>query len=110
MEDPSRGSYNRFEPEHADSPDLSEPRSLPTAVYFFFFGFFFLTPPPAGPAGVGAAPGAGDCRAVSAGAWEVEGAIDACVGRLFCIFCMRDRFRASNRFRNTEECVLNLRH
>ncbi len=38
------------------------------------------------------------------------GAVDACVGRLFCIFCIRERFRASNRFKNTDEWVLNFRH
>ena len=36
--------------------------------------------------------------------------VDASVGRLFCIFCIRDRFSASNRFKNTDECVLNFRH
>jgi hypothetical protein len=31
-------------------------------------------------------------------------------GRRFCIFCIRERLRASNRLRNMEENVLNFRH
>lgn len=31
-------------------------------------------------------------------------------GRLFCIFCMSERFRASNLLRNMDEYVLNFRH
>jgi hypothetical protein len=31
-------------------------------------------------------------------------------GRRFCIFCIKERLRASNRLRNMEENVLNFRH
>jgi len=76
--------------------------------YFFFFFGFFLTPP----LGVPCADGA-----VLDGRLGIDGATSACMGadsgsdgRRFCIFCIRERLRASKRPRNMEEYVLNLRH
>jgi len=85
--------------------------------YFFFFAFFFFTPPPAADAvGIVAVviwAGAGLERLVSAG--ERISAADAGIGASsrrcwFCIFCMSDRLRDSNRLRKIDEFVLNLRH
>jgi hypothetical protein len=71
--------------------------------YFFFFGFFFLTPPAAGPAGCGMN---GEDERVWSASLVVSGVPRTCaigVGRLFCIFCISDRFKASNRLRKIEE-------
>jgi hypothetical protein len=85
--------------------------------YFFFFGFFFFTPPAAADAvgivAVVGTVGAGVERPVSTGERisATEAGIDASSRRCwFCIFCMRDKFRDSNRLRKIDEFVLNLRH
>jgi hypothetical protein len=84
------------------------------AAYFFFFGFFFFVPPPAGaPPAVGAAvAGTGvSVRSASTVLVCAAGAEGVGIGRLmFCIFSIKDRLSASNRFRNIEDCVLNLIH
>ena len=76
--------------------------------YFFFFFGFFLTPP----LGVPCA----DSVVVDTGL-VADAATSICVGvdsssdgRRFCIFCIRERLRASNRLRNMDEYVLNLIH
>ena len=84
--------------------------------YFFFFCFFFFTPPPADAVGivdVVGTVGTGVERPVSTGERisATEAGIDASFRRCwFCIFCMRDKFRDSNRLRKIDEFVLNLRH
>lgn len=78
-----------------------------TRLYFFFFGFFFFTPPAATPEepGTGVAARSGSARDASI----CNGAACGFAFR-FVIFCMSERFRASNRLRKTDEDVLNLRH
>jgi len=77
--------------------------------YFFFFGFFFFTPPPPP-----VAPGtAVEAMASSGGVsnrsvWAELANVG--FGLRFCIFCISEKFNASNLFKNTEEDVLNLRH
>lgn len=87
--------------------DVNRP---PSTNYFFFFGFFFFTPPPAGPATLGVEAG------VAVSLWDVS-VVSACkipattgAGRLFCIFCISDRFSASKRLRKSDEYVLNFKH
>jgi len=88
---------------------------LESTLYFFFFGFFFFTPP-----------ALGTCVGIELDAWAGNGLVRSCsevgsssgaacspgssFGLWFCIFCMRDRFRDSNRLRKIEELVLNLMH
>ena len=90
-----------------------------TPCYFFFFPFFFLTPavaiPPA--AGITLDDGtlalASSCLIGGAGDAVVMRGTDAGAGgggRMFDIFCIRERLRASKRPRKTDEWVLNLRH
>lgn len=92
--------------------------SIKPRGYFFFFGFFFFTPPDAG-VWVGIAldgvwTGRGLARSFSAGgstSWVVTGADGGSSWRFwFCIFCIRDWLRDSNRLRKMDEFVLNLTH
>ena len=99
---------------HRPPPKASRLRSL---FYFFFFCFFFFTPPAEADAvGIVAVVGTVDAgveRPVSTGERisATEAGIDASSRRCsFCIFCMRDKFSASNRLRKIDEFVLNLRH
>ena len=75
-----------------------------TTAYFFFFGFFFLTPlavvAPAAAEANNAAVSAADVAPSCVG---VATAGVCCAGWRFCIFCIRDRLRASKRLRNIDE-------
>jgi hypothetical protein len=79
--------------------------------YFFFFGFFFFTPAfgvcvgielevPAGTGLAGSLLAGGNVSVVNV-------SVRCC---RFCIFSMRDKFNASNRFRKIDEFVLNFMH
>ena len=90
-----------------------------TPCYFFFFPFFFFTPAAAGPPAVGTALDDGTLALASSrliggpGDAVVVRGTDAGTGggeRMFDIFCIRERLRASKRLRKTDEWVLNLRH
>ena len=73
--------------------------------YFFFFGFFFFIPL------LGVATGVlGVLETWPEGVPLGSGVCGGSIGFLFCIFCIRERFSASNRLRNTEEYVLNFKH
>ena len=79
--------------------------------YFFLGFFFFFTPPvPVAPVVIGVLPPA---TSGVAGATRSPCASDTLPygwGRRFCIFCISERFKASKRFRNIDEWVLNFRH
>lgn len=83
-------------------------RNRALQLYFFFFFGFFFTPPAGVPCADGTAldPVLGADGDTSTG---IDGASGS-DGRRFCIFCIRERFRASNRPRKMDENVLNLRH
>lgn len=83
--------------------------------HLFFFVFFFFTPPETGPLcadGIAVEPAAAGCEVApvtsTCAGFEVDD--DSSSGCRFCIFCINDRFSASNRLRNMEEYVLNFRH
>lgn len=83
-------------------------------LHFFFLGFFFFDTPPPTTAADGVVvdkdPGMGLLRASSIVGGASGAADDEFSGCLFCIFCIKDRFKASNLFKKTDEYVLNLMH
>lgn len=79
-------------------------------IYFFFFGFFFLATPEAVGAVCTVATGVDDLAMVSVGDVCFSSTDFGCSWRRFCIFWIKERFKASNRLRKIEENVLNLIH
>lgn len=79
--------------------------------YFFFLGFFFFTPPADdAPIAADASSAAVSGAAAAESGPVVAAAVGCWAGWRFCIFCMSDRLRASNRLRNIDEYVLNFKH
>jgi hypothetical protein len=77
--------------------------SVHRKIYFFFLGFFFFTPL--------AAAGAPVVIAADGGGPTSSGAdTSVSTGRRFCIFSIKERFKASKRLRNIDEEILNFRH
>ena len=74
--------------------------------YFFFFPFFFFTPPAGLEAEIGVGTGVSDRTSpfeASTDPGSNLGADFRETGCTFCIFRMSDLFKASKRFRKTEE-------